>query len=195
MKKTFMFYRCLLPRRFSLVWNTFVFLGSLGIVWGVSAQVLEKGSSLEEPGGRASGQVRPVPFAGYEERLRQSPRWQSMTPEEQAQALEKLEQARTRFLDRQQQLNEQYETQIKKIQKPRESLMSKRRKREQYRDADMLWSQLQALPLDKRLMIERQLGLGKIASSQKRQIFQKRLDRLSFSKRNQVVRQIQASQR
>ena len=37
--------------------------------------------------------------------------------------------------------------------------MSKRRKREQYQDTDILWNRLQALPLEKRISIERQLGL------------------------------------
>lgn len=134
---------------------------------------------------------KPIPFSGLEERLRQSPRWQMMSAEEQAQALEKIGQARRQFLDRQQQLHRQYEGQIKKGEKSRESLMSKRRKREQYQDIDLLWSRFQALPLGERVSIERQLGLDRVLSSRQQQEFQMRLERLSFSKRNHILRQLQ----
>jgi len=119
-----------------------------------------------------------APFAGYEERLRQSPRWQTMTSEEQAQALEKIDRARKTFIDQQQRLNAQYQDHLKKQEKPRESLMSKRRNREQYEDTDILWSQFQALPVDKRFTLERELGLDKVVSSQQQRTFQDRLDSL-----------------
>ena len=138
---------------------------------------------------RASRNI--VPFSGYEERLRQSPRWKTMTPEEQEKVLEKLETARKKFLDQQQQLNSQYEDQINKMKKPRESLMSKRRKRAQYQDVDTLWSRLQSLPIEKRMAMERQLGLDRVAPSQQQSQFQKRLDGLSFAKRSYIIQQLQ----
>ena len=131
------------------------------------------------------------PFAGYEERLRQSPRWQTMTPGEQAQALEKIDRARKTFIEKQKQLNAQYQDLIKKMEKPRESLISKRRNREQYEDSDILWSRFQALPIDKRFKLERQLGLDKVVSSQQHRTFQERLDRLPSFKREHIIRQLQ----
>jgi hypothetical protein len=156
------------------------------------AQGLPRDSPSEIP--KASESKRPgsvVPFAGYEERLRQSPRWQTMTPEEQAQAIEKIGLARKKILERQQQLQTQYEDQIKKMEKPRESLMSKRRKREQYQDIDTLWSRFQALPLKKRIILERQMGFDRVLPSQQQHKFQDHLDRLSYSKRKHILRQLQ----
>ena len=132
-----------------------------------------------------------IPFADYEKRLRQSPRWQAMNSEEQAKALEKIERARKQFLDRQEQLKMQYDDQIKKMEKPRESLMSKRRKREQYQDINLLWERFQALPIKQRFAVERQLGLDNVMPSQQQQKFQERLDRLSYSKRKHILRQLQ----
>ena len=132
-----------------------------------------------------------IPFADYEKRLRQSPRWQAMNSEEQAKALEKIERARKQFLDRQEQLKMQDDDQIKKMEKPRESLMSKRRKREQYQDGNLLWERFQALPVKQRFAVERQLGLDKVIPSQQQQKFQERLDRLSYSKRKHILRQLQ----
>lgn len=114
-----------------------------------------------------------------------------MTPEEQTEALEKIGLARKKILERRQQLKTQYEDQIKKMEKPRESLMSKRRKREQYQDVDILWNRFQALPVEERLYLERQLGLDKFLPSQQQKKFQDRLDRLSYSERKDILYQIQ----
>lgn len=120
-------------------WVFVCLLGHVGLVCESVAQGLPSDSPSETPKASESkrrGNV--VPFAGYEDRLRQSPRWQAMTPEEQAQAIEKIGLARKQILGRQQQLQTQYEDQIKKMENPRESLMSKRRKRKQYQDGDSL---------------------------------------------------------
>lgn len=173
-------------------WVFVCLLGHVGLICESAAQGPPSDSPSETPGKSESkrpGKV--VPFAGFEERLRQSPRWQTMTPEEQAEALEKIGLARKQILDRRQQLKTQYEDQIKKMEKPRESLMSKRRKREQYQDVDSLWSRFQALPVEERLHLERQLGLDKFLPSQQQKKFQDRLGRLSYSERNDILRQIQ----
>ena len=174
------------------VWVFVCLLGHVGLICESAAQSLPSDSPSETPG--ASESKRPgkvVPFAGYEERLRQSPLWQTMTPEEQAEALEKIGLARKQILERRQQLKTQYEDQIKKMEKPRESLMSKRRKREQYQDVDSLWSRFQALPVEERVYLESQMGLDKFLPSQRQKKFQDRLDRLSYSERNDILRQIQ----
>ncbi len=121
------------------VWVLLCWLGYVGLICESAAQGLPSDSPSETPKAsesKRSGSV--LPFAGYEERLRQSPRWKTMTPEEQAQAIEKIGLARKQILERQQQLRTQYEEQIKKMEKPRESLMSKRRKREKYQDRESL---------------------------------------------------------
>ena len=178
---------------------TLVFFLIYGTFWGYSG-LLNESAAQSKPTNPPSESKKAneshasrsiVPFSGYEERLRQSPRWKTMTPEEQEKVLEKLETARKKFLDQQQQLNSQYEDQINKMKKPRESLMSKRRKRAQYQDVDTLWSRLQSLPIEKRMAMERQLGLDRVAPSQQQRQFQKRLDGLSFAKRNYIIQQLQ----
>jgi len=167
-------------------------LGVSGLIYESEAQGLPPVSLSETPTELKSERVgNAIPFADYEKRLRQSLRWQTMNPEEQAEALEKIERARKQFLDRQQQLKMQYEDQIKTMEKPRESLMSKRRKREQYQDGNLLWERFQALPVKQRFAVERQLGLDKVIPSQQQQKFQERLDRLSYSKRKHILRQLQ----
>jgi hypothetical protein len=149
-------------------------------------------ASFENPREAKSERIRrAAPFADYERRLRQSPRWQTMDPEEREKALKKIERARKQFLERQQRLKMEYDEQIKKMEKPRESLMSKRRKREQFQDANILWERLQGLPVTKRLAVERQLGLDRVMPSQQQRQFQDRLDRLSYSKRKHILRQLQ----
>lgn len=182
------------PSRALLV--PFFVLGSL--LWGdevigeSDAQGLPPTSSFETPRESPSESMgNAAPFTDYERRLRQSPRWQTMDPEEQERALEKIERARKQFLDRQQQLKMQYGDLINKTKKPRESLMSKRRKREQYQDVNILWERLQGLPVRKRLAVERQLGLNRMLPSQQQEKFQERFDRLSFSKKKHILRQLE----
>jgi hypothetical protein len=69
--------------------------------------------------------------------------------------------------------------------------MSKRRKREQYQDGNLLWERFQALPVKQRFAVERQLGLDNVIPSQQQQKFQERLGRLSYSKRKHILRQLQ----
>jgi len=127
----------------SLLLSTFVLgsiLGNCGLIGKSEAQGLRPVTPSEAPRESISETTRnAIPFAEYEKRLRQSPRRQAMDSEEQAKALEKIERARKQFLDRQQQLHMQYGNQIKKRKKSRESIMSKRRKREQYEDVNLLW--------------------------------------------------------
>jgi len=172
-----------------LLFHIFVCVNLLGI-FGLSKAEVQglPMNKVRELKSKRPGQA--IPFADYEKRLRQSPRWLAMSPEEQAKALEKIEQARKQFLDRQEQLQKQYDDQIKKMQKPRQTLMSKRRKREQY-DANILWERFQSLPVKQRFTVERQLGLDTVMPSQQQQQFQERLDRLSYSKRNHIIRQLQ----
>lgn len=167
-------------------------LGGNSLIWESVAQDVPRPISQE--GQRELTSKKPsqaVPFAGYEEGLRQSSRWQTMTPEEQAQGLEKIDRARKTFIEKQQQLNARYQDHIKELEKPRESLMRKRRNRQKYEDTDILWSRFQALPIDKRFTLERQLGLDKVVSSQQHHTFQERLGRLPSFKRAHIIRQLQ----
>jgi hypothetical protein len=166
-------------------------LGNCSLIGVSEAQGLRPDSpsdALKELKRERTGNA--IPFADYEKRLRQSPGWQTMDPEEQAKALEKIERARKQFLDRQQELKLQYDEQIKKMEKPRESLMSKRRKRDQYQDVNILWERFQALPTNQRLALERQLGLDRVMPSQQQQKFEEKLDRLPYSKRTHILRQL-----
>ena len=186
--------RCsrLLKAKICHVWVCVCLLCQAGLICESAAQGLPSDSPSETSEGfQSKGPGNVVPFAGYEERLRQSPRWQTMTSEEQAQAMEKIGLARKQILERQQQLQSQYEDLIKKMKKPRESLISKRRKREQYQEVDNLWSRFQALPVEKRLTLERQMGLDRVLPSQKQHKFQDHFDGLSYSKRNRILLQLQ----
>ncbi len=161
-------------------------------VWGaVQAQGLQE-ETVEYPDPQPpGGQAHSVPFAGYEESLRSSERWQSMNPEEQEQAIQKIKRMRQQFLERQRQLQMQYQG-LKNIKaKPRESLMSKRRKWEGLQESGELWSQFQALPLPRRLELEKSLGLTRISPSQRQKTFHEKLNRLPFSKRETILRELE----
>ena len=135
-----------------------------------------------------------VPFAHYEERLRQSERWKTMTDEERQQALQKIEGIRKQFLERQQLLKNQYGLPDVEKKKNRESLMSRRRRLEQYKD-EGLWANFQALPLKRRLKMEKELGLDRIVPSQRQKKFDEHLQRLPFSRREKVIRELELSVR
>ena len=131
-----------------------------------------------------------VPFAGFEEQLRESRRWQTMTPEEQRQAIQKIERIRRQFMERQQRLNQQYEGLTKK-KKPRESLMSKRKRRDLAKDKMTLWDGFQALPLYRRHELEKKFGLLRYTPSQRPQRLQDIVDHMPFSKRTLLLRELQ----
>lgn len=136
----------------------------------------------------------PVPFAHYEERLRQSEKWKTMTEEERHQALQKITELRKQFLERQQLLKKQYGLADAESQKNRESLMSRRRRLEQYKE-EGLWEKFQALPLQRRLEMEKELGLSRVLPSQRRKKFEERLERLPYSRREKVTRELELSVR
>ncbi len=132
-----------------------------------------------------------VPYAGYEERLRQSPRWKTMTSEEQAEAIDKIVLAREQFLERQQKLQAHYEHKVRKSRKLKEIMTGQWRAQNDHKEGDALWDRYKNLPVKKRLYLERQLGLGNIRSSQLQEKFQDSIDGLSYSKRNHIIRQLQ----
>ena len=136
----------------------------------------------------------PVPFAHYEERLRQSEKWKTMTEAERQQAIQKIAELRKKFLERQQRVKKQYGLADAGNKKKRESLMSRRRKIEQ-ENSEGLWEKFQALPLQRRLEMERELGLSRVLPSQRRKQFEERLRRLPFSRREKVTRELELSVR
>ena len=134
-----------------------------------------------------------IPFSAYEKRLRQSPRWEKMNSEEQAKALDTIARARKQFLDRQKKMNALYEKQVKKIKKPRESLMSKRRKREMGNDNKTLWQAFQELPQYRRHELEDTFGLLRFSPSERPEKLQSILDHMPFSKRTLLLRELKQS--
>ena len=58
--------------------------------------------------------IKPVPFAHYENALKNSERWKAMSPDEQSEALEKIKQARERFRKRELERQKQYLPILKK---------------------------------------------------------------------------------
>ncbi len=134
-----------------------------------------------------------VPFADYENRLRQSPGWAKMNPEERVKALETIEQARKKFLLRQQELNTLYEEPLKKLKKPRESLISKRRKREIGGEKKTLWQAFQELPQYRRHEWEETFGLLRFTPSQRPKKLQNIVDKMPFSKRTLFLRELKQS--
>ncbi len=167
-------------------------LGCAGLICESAAQSFPRDSQSETSRTLESKRLgKLVPYAGYEERLRQSPQWQTLTPEEQTEAIEKIVLARKQFLERQQKLQAQYENKIKKSGMLKEIIAGRWKNRGQDQERDTLWSRFQNLPVKKRRNLERQLGLGNIRSSQAQEKFQDRMDGLSFSKRNHILRQLQ----
>ena len=135
-----------------------------------------------------------VPFAGYEDRLRQSPEWERMSPKEREHAIQKIQNLRQRFKRNQQEIEAQYKHLLEKNKKPRESLMQKRRRTQQYKATDH-WTQFQALPIKKRLEMEKTLGLNRVPPSQKRKKFSQHLERLPYSKKQKVLQDIEGKAR
>ncbi len=166
--------------------------GNVGFISESAAQGNLPNSSSENSRTLQSKRLgKLVPYAGYEERLRQSPQWQTMTLDEQAKAIEKIVLAREQFLERRQQLQEKYENKIKKSRKLKEIIAGKWSTQRHRKEGDTLWNRYNNLPLKKRLHLERQLGLRNIRSSQLQEKFKESMDGLSYSKRNHILRQLQ----
>ena len=94
------------------VWGAvFLYVLGSGLASTVEAQFpsvpAEQGSEPPHATGTPPG---PVPFAGYEERLRQSLQWERMSSEEREQALQKIQRLREQFQRRQQQVEAQYKS-------------------------------------------------------------------------------------
>ena len=135
-----------------------------------------------------------APFAHYEEQLRQSERWKTMTEDERQQALQQIAGMRKQLLERQQLLKNQYGLPDAEKKKNRESLMSRRKRLDQYKDEGM-WTNFQALPLKRRLEMEKELGLDRVVPSQRQKKFEEHLQRLPFSRREKVIRELELSVR
>jgi len=69
--------------------------------------------------------------------------------------------------------------------------MTKRRKWEGLQDSGELWSQFQTLPLHRRLELEQSLGRTRISPAQRQKTFHEKLDRLPFSKRETILRELE----
>ncbi len=117
-------------------WSWKMGLSLFGIIgfWGIpgfaevpSKQPMNKDLSVPSSPSEVS---KVIPFSGYEDRLRRSPRWKSMSKEEREEALQTIQRARSQFLERQKQLEIPYKELTKKKQKTRKSLIKKRRRRE-----------------------------------------------------------------
>ena len=90
-------------------------LGYADLVYDSAAQVFSRDTPSEATRALPSKRLgKLIPYEGYEERLRQPARWQTMTPDEQAEAIGKIVLARKQFLERQQKLQAKYENKIKK---------------------------------------------------------------------------------
>ncbi len=167
-------------------------LGNAGLVDDPTAQSFSRDSPSETTRALPSRRLgKLVPYEGYEERLRQSPRWQTMTPDEQAEAIDKIVLARKQFLERQQKLQAQYENKIKKSRKLKEIIAGKWRTQKHHKEGETLWDRYNSLSVKKRLYIEGQLGLRNIHASQLQKKFQDSMDGLSSAKRNHILRQLQ----
>ena len=67
----------------------------------------EKASQSPKPGDKELSQ-KPIPFAQYENALKNSEKWETLSPEEQKEALDKIEQYRKLFRQRQAELQKKY---------------------------------------------------------------------------------------
>ncbi len=169
-------------------------LGHAGLICESEAQSIPRDSpsgNLRELQSSRLGKL--VPYEGYEERLRQSPQWQTMTSDEQAEAIDKIVLARKQFLERQQQLHARYEKKIKKNRMLKEIIAGrwKNRGNDQDQERDLLWSRFQNLPAKKRRNLERQLGLRNTHASQLQQKFHESMAGLSYAKRDHILRELQ----
>ncbi len=76
-------------------------LGYAGLMCESAAQSIPRDSPSEASVITPSNRLgKLIPYAGYEERLRRSPDWQAMTPDEQAEAIAQIVLARKQFLER-----------------------------------------------------------------------------------------------
>ena len=116
-----------------------------------------------------------------------------MDSKERAKALEIIERARKQFLERQQELNIQYDAQMRRLEKPRESLMSKRRRRDFEAGKKTLWDAFQKLPQYRRHELEETFGLLRYTPSQRPRRLQDVIDHMPFSKRTLLLRELKQS--
>ena len=162
-----------------LVFLAFIEAGPLSTSGASSAP-----KKIEENQEQPSSSLLPskhVPFAGYEERLSQSPQWQRMSPEEREQAIQKIQRFRQQYQKRVQELEAQYQG-LTELKKGIRAL--------KYKQVDQ-WRQYQALPTQKRLEWEKNLGLDGVLPSQRREKFSQHLRRLPFSESQRLLKDLE----
>ncbi len=106
--------------------RSFCFLSLFFCFWWTSPILAETSSSdtmkSSSPGGDVKSSKQPdrklpqrlVPFAHYEETLKNSEHWKTLSPEEQEEALENIQEHRKRFFQRQVERQKQYDDLLEK---------------------------------------------------------------------------------
>lgn len=130
----------------------------------------------------------PIPFARQERALRSSERWKTMTPEEQTQALEKIQHYRKLFQERQLQLWKKYKPYLEEKPKKRESFLSRRRsKTTQF---ESLWAKWLRLPHERKKALERRWGVNDTIPSRERNELLRIWNKLSTTKRRRLLQDV-----
>ena len=148
----------------------------------------EKAVPSSKPGDKKLPQ-KPIPFAQYEKALKNSEKWKTLSPEEQKEALDKIEQFRKRFRQRQAELQKKYKPLLEKKPTKRSSLL--RRNREVTEQTfDDVWGRWQALMPNRQKELSKKWKIPKTIPSKTRQALLKVWKKLMPATRQQFLRDL-----
>ena len=128
-----------------------------------------------------------IPFAGQEQALKYSDSWKKMTPEEQEEALAKIQHYRNMYRERQAELWERYKPLIEKKPK-KKSFLSRRRF--SIPDFDNFWAKWQGLSSFRQREVAKRWRIESDGPFQQEKQLQERWSQLSTSEKRKMMRDL-----
>ena len=132
---------------------------------------------------------RYTPFAQYEKRLKSSDKWETLTPEEQQEALAKIRHYQQLYLKQQSKLEREYKSLLEKKKKKRSSL-SRRRQTESKNKFEYVWSKWQKLTPYREKILSKKWKIPNVLPNKRRAVILKVWKRLLPVTRLQFIRDI-----
>ncbi len=132
---------------------------------------------------------RYTPFAQYEKRLKSSDKWETLTPEEQQEALAKIRHYQQLYLQQQSKLEREYKSLLEQKKKKRPSL-SRRRQTESKNKFEYVWSKWQKLTPYREKILAKKWKIPNVLPKKRRAVILKVWKRLLPVTRLQFLRDI-----
>ena len=181
-------YCCLVFVLFGLCWISPTFAETQQSPATKQESDEEKASQSPKPGDKELSQ-KPIPFAQYENALKNSEKWKTLSPEEQKEALDKIEQYRKLFRQRQAELQKKYKPLLEKKPTKRSSLL--RRNREKFeKNFEHVWGKWLALTPFRQKELIKKWKIPKALPSESREALLKLWKKLMPTTRQQFLRDL-----